>query len=266
MYSRHLVDSLKVLAFFPQLPLEAFRDTLRQNDGLEPEMVTLPTYHPYEQGARALALRRAQGGWALVDDWFRTLPPTSCFLHPSLPCPVRAGLDPAALAAAGKGWRLLREGEVGEHYLDILFSLWRESAREIPAASVKSRSILGEPWKNPGPDGSVEGWAGDRFQVLRDDSGNLALAWRTGWRDTTSAERFMASYLHLLVYKQRDDQVVRREPSVALFHDLQAGVWDRVERFGSEVWIAEGISSPEPFAFPGSRPATKRLRKGRAKE
>jgi hypothetical protein len=112
----------------------------------------------------------------------------------------------------------------------------------------------------------VEGWAGDRFQVLRDDSGNLALAWRTGWRDTASAERFMASYLHLLVYKQRDDQVVRREPGLALFHDMQADVWDRVERFGSEVWIAEGISSKEPFAFPGSRPTTKRLRKGRGKE
>jgi len=266
MYSRHLTDSVKVLALFPQLPLEAFRDTLRLNDGLEPEMVTLPTYHPYEQGARALALRRSQGGWARVDDWFRSLPSTSCFLHPSLPCPTRADLDPAALAAVPKGWRLLREGEVGEHYLDILFSLWRQSAREIPSKTVKSSAILGEPWKNPGPDRSVEGWSGDRFQVLRDDSGNLALAWRTRWSDTASADRFLQSYLHLLVYKQRDDQVVRREPGLALFHDAQAGVWDRVEQFGSEVWIAEGISSREPFAFPGSRPATKRLRKGSAKE
>ena len=266
MYSRHLVDSLKVLALFPQLSLEAFRDTLRHSDGLDPEMVTLPTYHPYEQGARALAVRRARGGWALVDDWFRTLPPTACFLHPDDSCPMSEGFDPSALAVSPKGWKLLREGRVGEHYMDILFSLWRESAQGIPSGSVKAGSVLREPWKDPGPDGSVDGWMGDRFQVLRDDTGNLALAWRTGWRDSLSAERFLESYLHLLVYKQRDDQVVLREPGVALFHDAQDGVWDRVERFGSEVWIAEGVSSGEPFAFPGSRPATKRLPKGRAKE
>lgn len=266
MYSRHLTDSLKILALFPQLPLESFRDTLRHSDGLDPEMVTLPTYHPYEQGARALAVRRAQGGWARVDEWFRALPPTSCFLHPEDSCPVAPVLDPSALAVSPKGWRLLRDGEVGEHYLDILFSLWRESAQSIPPASVKARSILRERWKDPGPDGSVDGWTGDRFQVLRDDAGNLALAWRTGWRDTASAERFLESYLHLLVRKQQDDQVVRREPGLALFHDAQAGVWDRVERFGSEVWIAEGVSSREPFKFPGSRAVSKRHHKGHAKE
>jgi hypothetical protein len=266
MYSKQLKDSTKLLALFPQLPLEAFRDTLRHSDGLDPEMVTLPTYHPYEQGARALAVRRSRGGWARVDDWFRTLPPTACFLHPDDSCPSADSLDPSILAASPRGWRLLRDGQVGEHYMDILFSLWRESSQGTPDRAVKARAILREPWKDPGPDGSVEGWTGDRFQILRNDSGDLALAWRTGWRDTTSAERFLESYLHLLVHKQRDDQVVLREPGLALFHDAQAGVWDRVERFGSEVWIAEGVSSREPFAFPRSRPTTKRRHLGRTKE
>jgi hypothetical protein len=266
MYSHHLTDSMKVLALFPQLPLEAFRDSLRHSDGLDPEMVTLPTYHPYEQGARALAVRRSKGGWPLVDEAFRDLPPTTCFLHPDDSCPSKEDYDPAALAVSPKGWRLLREGRVGEHYMDILFSLWRESAKDIPAGSIKAGAVLREPWKDPGPDLAVDGWRGDRFQVLRDDTGNLALAWRTGWRDSASAERFLQSYLHLLVYKQRDDAVVRRERGLALFHDAEAGVWDRVERFGSEVWIAEGVASKEPFAFPGSRPTSKRVRKGRAKE
>lgn len=257
MYARHLVDSLRVLPLFPQLSLEAFRDTLEQSGGLDPEMVTLPTYHPYEQGARALALRRARGGWAAVDEWFRSPPPTSCFLHPENRCRSDSGLDVGVLAAAPKGWRLLREGEVGEHYMDILFSLWRGSDRWIPKNEVKGRSILKERWKDPGPDSSVAGWSGDRFQVMRDDSGNLALAWRTSWNDSVSANRFLESYLRLLVHKQRDDRVVRRERDLALFHDREAGVWDRVERFGSEVWIAEGIVSTEPFSFPGSRPATR---------
>jgi hypothetical protein len=126
---------------------------------------------------------------------------------------------------------------------------------------VKARSILREAWKDPGPDSSVEGWRGDHFQVSRDDSGDLALAWRTGWRDSSSAERFLESYLHLLVHKQRDDEVVLRQPGVALFRDREAGVWDRVERFGSEVWIAEGIASRGPFAFPGSRTTAVRKRR-----
>jgi hypothetical protein len=265
MYSHRLEDPAKVLELFPQLPLEAFRDTLEGSGGLDPEMVTLPTYHPYEQGARALALRRLRGGWPAVDEWFRRLPPTTCFLHPDAPCGNEPALDPSALSAAPKGWRLLREGEVGEHYMDILFSLWRGSGGWIPKGAVKGRSILAEHWKDPGPDGSVEGWNGDRFQVMRDDSGNLSLAWRTAWRDSTSAERFLQSYLHLLVHKQRGDRVVRREPGLALFHDQEADVWDRVERFGSEVWIAEGIVSKEPFAFPGSRPASRRRSGGHSK-
>ena len=261
MYSRRVTDPHLVLSIFPQLPMEAFRDSLRSGDGLDPEMVTIPTYHPYEQGARALALRRMQGGWAAVDEWFRNVPPTSCFLHPDEPCPPRLALDPAALRAQRPGWALLHEGQVGESYMDILFSLWRDADQWIPARELKSRSLLHEKWKDPGPDASVAGWTGDRFQVLRDSVGNLALAWRTGWRDSASAERFLRSYLRLLVHKQRDDQVVRREPGLALFHDRAAGVWDRVERFGSEVWIAEGISGSQPFSFPGSRPAAGRRRK-----
>jgi hypothetical protein len=147
--------------------------------------------------------------------------------------------------------------------MDILFSLWRDAEKWIPPRELRSRSILRERWKDPGPDGMVAGWNGDRFQVLRDATGNLALAWRTGWKDSTSAERFLQGYERLLVRKQRDDQVVRREPGLALFHDKTAGVWDRIERFGSEVWIAEGIAGDKPFAFPGSRPIAVRHRKGK---
>jgi len=253
MYSRRVTDSHMVLGLFPQLPLDAFRDSLRNGDGLDPELVTLPTYHPYEQGARALALLRVRGGWPRVDEWFKSVPPTACFLHPDISCPTGAPLDPSALAATPKGWSLLREGQVGESYMDILFSLWRDADRWIPAKTIQARAVLKERWKDPGPDGSVAGWAGDRFQVLRDGSGNLALAWRTGWKDSLCAERFLQSYLRLLVRKQRDDQLVRREPGLALLRDREAGVWDRVERFGNEVWIAEGIASEKPFAFPGSR-------------
>jgi len=249
LYSQRLTDSVKALALFPQLPLEHFRDSLRQGDGLDPEMITLPTFHPYEQGARALAWRWAHGGWPAVDAWFREVPPSACYLHPDDSCQVASGLDPSAMVAMPTGWKPLHEGAVGEHYLDILFSLWRASDEWIPPGSLKAGHLLNEPWRDPGPDGAVEGWRGDRFKIWRDEAGSLALAWRTGWRDTVAAERFLQSYQRLLVKKMREDQVVQRRPGLALFHDDESDVWDRIERFGSEVWIAEGMTSPGPFQF-----------------
>lgn len=253
LWSRHLKDPAEALGLFPPLPLEHFRDSLRNGDGLEPELITLPTFHPYEQGARALAWRFAkEGGWNAVDEWFRQVPPTSCFLHPESVCVHDADLDLDSVVEMPSGWRALRDGRVGEHYLNILFSLWRSSAEWIPPGALKAESLLHEPWRDPGPDGAVEGWRGDRFRIWRDDSGNLALAWRTSWRDSAAAERFLQAYQRVMVKKLRDDRIVRRSPGLGLFRDVEAGVWDRVERFGSEVWIAEGMATREPFRF--SRP------------
>ena len=249
LYSHKLKDSLAALALFPQLALEHFRDSLRRGDGLDPELVTLPTYHPYEQGARALAWRWAHGGWGAVDDWFRKVPATTCFLHPEAACPGSVELDLEPMASMPAGWRPLRDGTVGEHYLDILFSLWRSSDQWIPPGSLQAESVLKEPWLDPGPDGAVEGWQSDKFRIWRDDTGNLAMAWRTCWRDTVSAERFLQAYQRLLVKKLRYDRIVKRGVGLGLFQDPDAGVWDRIERFGSEVWIAEGMATQVPFQF-----------------
>jgi hypothetical protein len=249
LYSRKLADSIKALSLFPQLPLEHFRDSLRHGEGLDPEMITLPTFHPYEQGARAIAWRWAHGGWAAVDEWFRTVPPTTCYLHPDDSCQIHGVLRASGMVAMPQGWKPLHVGTVGEHYMNILFSLWRASDEWIPAGALKSGHILHEPWRDPGPDGAVEGWRSDHFEVWRDDTGNLALAWRTSWRDTVAAERFLQAYQRLLVKKMRDDRVVRRKNGLALFHDQESKVWDRIERFGNEVWIAEGMVSREPFRF-----------------
>ncbi len=257
LYAHHLADSNQALRLFPQLPLEQFRDSLRQGDGLDPEMITLPTFHPYEQGARALAWRWAKGGWASVDEWFRNVPPTTCFLHPETVCPKVVSLELSELATLPLGWHPLREGMVGEHYLDILFSLWRSSNQWIPAGSIQSGALLAEHWQDPGPDGAVNGWRGDRFGVWGDRFGNLALVWRTSWCDTIAAERFLQAYQRILVKKLREDRIVDRKAGMGLYHDPQAGVWDRIERFGAEVWIAEGMPTQKPFAFHSSNPSFK---------
>lgn len=253
LYAHDLRDSVQALALFEQLPMENFRDSLRAGDGLDPEMVTLPTYHPYEQGARALAWRWAHGGWKAVDEWFRDTPPTTCFLHPEADCPASVDLDVADLPSVQEGWRPLRDGTVGEHYMDILFSLWSRSETWIPPGTLRSESLLKEPWVDPGPDGSVAGWRSDKFRIWRDDTGNLAMVWKTAWRDSVAAERFLQAYQRLMVKKLRDDRLVQRGPGMALFYDREAAVWDRVERFESQVWIAEGMRVKSPFGFP--RPA-----------
>lgn len=239
----------RILELLPQLTLEAFRDTLRNSMGLDPEFVTLPTYHTYEQGARALAVRRASRGWKGVDEWFAEPPPSSCFLWPTDSCRRPIDPDPTPLFSAGKGWWLLREGRVGEHYLDILLSVWRDSNKWIPPGEIKSAAILKEHPTEPDPDRVASGWNGDRFQVWRDRDGNLGLAWRTAWKDSVSAQAFLDAYLRILVRKQRDDSIWSRGRTFALLHDAQAGVWDRVERFGSEVWITEGAPGSKPFRF-----------------
>ncbi len=250
LWARDLKDPAAALELFPHLPMEHFRDSLRDGDGLEPELVTLPTFHPYEQGARALAWMFAKhGGWAAVDEWFREVPPTSCFLHPESLCVHEADLALDPVVQMPPDWRPLRDGRVGEHYLNILFSLWGASSEWIPPGALKAESLLYEPWQDPGPDATVDGWRGDSFRIWRDDSGNLALAWRTSWRDSAAAERFLQAYQRVMVKKLRDDEIVSRRPGLGLFRDAQAGVWDRVERFGSEVWIAEGMTTREPFRF-----------------
>lgn len=252
LYGQNLSDAAKALPLFPQLPLERFRDSLRAGDGLDPELVTLPTYHPYEQGARALAWRWAHGGWKAVDDWFRRVPPTSCFLHPERECVPPSRPDVGTPPPVREGWRLLREGTVGEHYLDILFSLWGQSDEWIPPGSVKAQAILSQPWRDPGPDAIVDGWRGDAFRIWSDDTGELALVWKTAWRDSGTAERFFQAYRRLMVRKMRDDRPVQAARGMDLFYDDQAQVWDRVERFGAQVWIAEGMRSRVPFAFDGA--------------
>jgi hypothetical protein len=252
LYAQNLSDSLEALALFPQWSLEKFRDSLRAGDGLDPEMVVLPTYHPYEQGARALAWRWAQGGWGAVDAWFRDVPPTSCFLHPEQECLEPPPLEIETPAPLRAGWTLLRQGSAGEHYLNILFSLWRQSDQWLPPGVVKGGAVLSQPWKDPGPDSTVSGWRGDHFRIWRDDEGNLALVWKTAWRDAVAAERFFQAYRRLMVKKLRENQLVQTAPGKDLFYDHRAEVWDRIERIDDQVWIAEGMPSKLPFAFGGA--------------
>lgn len=243
-------DSLR--ASLPDLPLDAYRDSLRVVGGLDPELVTIPVFHPYEQGAHVLERRLDAGGWEAIDRWWRNPPrTTACFLHQGASCFLPRPLPLAPLLVLPPGWRRIHRGRLGLVYANILFSLWSSSSDWIPPGELRSGWLLGAGRDLP-PDSVVQGMLSDSFALFADDSGALSLAWRTEWRDEDAAARFLESWGRLLVRKQRSDEVVARAPNTLLLaRDAMSGVWDRAERFGREVWIVEGVPGREPVVFEG---------------
>lgn len=245
-------DRDSLVKALPPFPLDAYRDSLRAGGGLDPELVTIPIFHPYEQGAYVLSRRLAVGGWPAVDRWW-THPPraSACFLFQGDACFRPRPLSLAPLQVLPKGWRRIHRGRLGAVYTDILFSLWSASEEWLPSESLRSSRFLDEGRDLP-PDSVVSGMLSDSFALFADDSGALSLAWRSEWRDHAAARRFLESWARLLVRKQRGDAVVAHAPgSLVLARDAASGVWDRVERFGREVWIVEGAPGRDPLVFEG---------------
>lgn len=245
-------DRDSLLAVLPPLPLEAYRDTLRAGEGLDPEFVTIPVFHPYEQGAHVLSRRLATGGWSAIDRWWRNPPRSSaCYLFQGDACFLPRPLVLAPLEVHPPGWRRIHRGSIGAVYTDILFSLWSASSEWIPKGALREESFLAR-GIDLSPDSIVSGMRSDSFALYTDDSGSLSLAWRTSWRDEASASRFLESWARLLVRKQREDEIRRHFPgTLVLARDRSSRVWDRGERFGSEVWILEGFPGARPPVFEG---------------
>ncbi len=234
----------------PVLPLEAFRDSLEVEGGLDPELVTIPIFHPYGQGAHVLLGRWLEYGWSAIDSWWRTPPrATRCFLRPDIPCEVPPALPLAPLADLPQPWKRIHRGSLGMLHANILFSIWNASSDWLPLDSLRSGSLLRQ-GKDLSPDSVTHGMVSDSFALWEDDSGSLVLAWRTRWETAPAASRFLEAWARLLVRKQRTDVLVRRDLGrLLLAHDPDYGVWDRGERFGDEVWIVEGVPGIGPADF-----------------
>lgn len=135
----------------------------------------------------------------------------------------------------------------------ILFSIWRDSEEWIEPGSLRSEDFLRRGRDLP-PDSVVQGMVSDSFALMEDGEGSLALVWRTSWDDAAQAGRFLDAWSRLLVRKQRNDEVVAASPgTLMLARDAADGVWDRAERFGNEVWIAEGVPSRKRLVFEGGQ-------------
>lgn len=163
MSAAELQQLTKTLSSYDQKQLENSPLILR--DSLE---------FPYNEGQQFVQGLYNKGGWAAVNDAFKSYPPksTSQILHPAKYAskiePVKVAL-PSLTDTLGSGWKSIDINTLGEFQARI----WLQGAMDNKTAVA-----------------AVSGWAGDRYQVLENGQGQLGLVWRSQWDSETDATNF----------------------------------------------------------------------------
>ena len=153
-----------------------------------PQVVQVNTLFPYLQGAAFVSALLQNGGWAAVDQAFRT-PPTTTeqVLHPEK---YIAGEGPEKVtlpdlsAALGSGWSVLdgdTNGELG----------WLQYLSTALPGDRAGRAAAG--------------WGGDQFTLLRGADGQYAMAALTVWDSAADAADFHAGLRELWTAKKRGE-------------------------------------------------------------
>jgi hypothetical protein len=142
-------------------------------------LVESAAYFPYQEGAEFVALLYQDGGWRAVSAAFQNPPrSTEQVLHPERYLGGDMPLSIRLPALQLKGWHTIAEDTLGELYLRIYLEHKLDFEQAIPAA---------------------EGWGGDRYQVLGDDQGHVALALQTAWDSPAEAREFFDTYSAFVV-------------------------------------------------------------------
>lgn len=137
------------------------------------------TYFPYQEGAAFVALLYQKGGWSTVSAAFKNPPrSTEQVLHPERYFSGDAPTSIQLPALRLNGWHSIAEDTLGELYLRIYLEHKLDFAQAIPAA---------------------EGWGGDRYQVLGNRHGQVALALQTAWDSPADAREFFDTYSTFVV-------------------------------------------------------------------
>jgi hypothetical protein len=137
------------------------------------------TYFPYREGAAFAGLLYQNGGWNTVDAAFKNPPrSTEQVLHPEHYFNGDAPTSIQLPALDLNGWHTIAEDTLGELYMRIYLEHKLDFAQAIPAA---------------------EGWGGDRYRVIGDTQGRLALALQTAWDSPAEAREFFDTYSTFVV-------------------------------------------------------------------
>jgi hypothetical protein len=168
---------------------------------------------PYTDGANFVALLYQQSGWSAVARAYANPPrSTEQILHPQAYYrgdePLHVDLPD--LGARLGGWKTVVEDTLGELYMRIYLEQGIDIGDAINAGS---------------------GWGGDRYQVLQDGQGRLALALRTAWDSPEDAAEFFEAYSAFVVTRaggnpavlQADDAHMRWQLADRQFYLSRAG-------------------------------------------
>lgn len=154
---------------------------------------------PYTDGAAFADMLYQRGGWPALAQAFAKPPrSTEQVLHPQK---YLVGDEPVAVrlpnlgTALGGSWRTLAEDTLGELYLRIYLD------RYLPIDQAA---------------GAGMGWGGDRYHVLGDDQGRLALALQTAWDSSNDAQEFFDAYRAFVATRVGANATVLRDDATHL--------------------------------------------------
>jgi hypothetical protein len=137
---------------------------------------------PYTDGASFVSLLYESGGWEAVEQAYANPPrSTEQILHPEAYFngdePQRIDLPDLATRLGGS-WKVVAEDTLGELYTRIYLEQHLDIDNAIQAGI---------------------GWGGDRYQIVQDSQGQLALALHTVWDSPIDAAEFFDAYSAFVV-------------------------------------------------------------------
>ena len=194
-----------------------------------PEVIQKTLLFPYQAGAAFVAsVQQTPGIWRPVNEIY-SRPPVSTeqILHPTKykageePIPVSL---PAGASLIEEDWELVMEDVFGEFLLRTYLETGLARPQSIRAAS---------------------GWGGDRFRLLKDDSGGRALAAVFVWDTAIDAGGFFEAYIE---FTAQTNQWERREGDgdILTWHRDGRSVLLRLEGESTLIGIAP---DPETLAL-----------------
>jgi hypothetical protein len=184
-----------------------------------PPIITESMTFPYFQGMVYCAKLTNEGGWAAIDDAYRSPPlSTEQILHPekyAAKPDFPTIIDLGALSP-GEGWKEVGRNVLGE--LQILIMLRKHSGKTAAA-----------------------GWDGDRYAVFEGPKDRLGLVWLSTWDSEEDAREFAHAY----VAQQTSKSGNIGQPPKPIPDSVWRNVDDAlfvVERRGKDVAVVEGFS------------------------
>jgi len=192
--------------------------------GKAPKFLQHLLLFPYVQGLTFVHQFRLRQPWPAFDRLYQDPPrSTTQILHPEKLFDRRE--DPVVITlpdprlALPPGWSLVTEDELGEWGLgEVLGTVLDEATSQRLAI----------------------GWRGDRYQVLEDGQGQLALIYRVRWETEEPARAFAQAYAGLIEKKHRLAGKGAHWPG-SLWSWQDGSQTSAVERRGAEVLVLERV-------------------------